>query len=70
MTENVSTTGDFGKRGRELQPRCMARLHSLAIREGDLDAWVGHFTVDVWHGTGDVGGGTPGVDHCRKIVGT
>jgi hypothetical protein len=53
----------------ELQLRCVAGLHSFAIRKGDLDAWIGYFTVDVWCGTGDVRGGSTGVDHGRTIVG-
>jgi hypothetical protein len=53
----------------ELQPRCVARLHGLAIGEGDIDAWVGNFTVEVWRGTGDVGGRAHGINHGRKFFG-
>jgi hypothetical protein len=51
----------------KLQSRCVARLHSLAISKDDLNAWIGCFLVDLGRGTGDVHGGTPGVDHGRKI---
>jgi hypothetical protein len=52
----------------ELQLRYVAGLHGFASRKGDLDAWIGYFTVDVWRGTGDVRGGTAGVNHGRTIV--
>jgi hypothetical protein len=48
--------GIFWQRGVELQSCCMARQHSLAIGKDDLDAWVGHFVVDVWRVAGDVCG--------------